>query len=88
MGSVIRIGSVHRVLRVVQFENPASNGMRSVRSVEEFDCAEERYRIIEMTFHTGPMGTGKIVESVRPEIFWSYVPPSSSDGRIMERICR
>ena len=49
----------------------------SMQSLEQFDCAEERSRMLAFTNFAGNMGTGDVVYSNTVEGKWQPLPPES-----------
>jgi hypothetical protein len=59
----------------------------SVRSQQQFDCAEERQRYLAYTFFSDKMGTGNVVKSGSDEGKWSPVAPESVAGNLWNIVC-
>lgn len=59
----------------------------SQRYQEEYDCNQERYKILFYSWHTGNMGTGNTVYSEAHPGEWRPVPPSSISAIHMSIAC-
>jgi len=53
----------------------------------EFDCAEERTRVLAFTHFSGNMGSGKVVYSYSDEDKWVPIAPRSGYQRMWEVAC-
>ena len=53
----------------------------------EYDCKEERYRILFYSDHSGPMVTGNALGSANEPSTWSYVPPGSNSADMLKLVC-
>ena len=52
------------------------DGMLSSRILDEYDCKEERTRIIYLSKHSGSMGTGKMLFDTGMVGNWRCIPPN------------
>jgi hypothetical protein len=50
---------------------------QSAKTLDEFDCAGERYRKLQSSWYSGPMGTGQSVWSSDEPDRWTVVIPES-----------
>ena len=57
-------GNLRRVWGITDLKRRDMNGEMSRRVLYEYDCKEERFRILSMTGHAGPMANGKVVSEV------------------------
>ncbi len=60
---VERDGSVRRVWEMFDLKktHAGHEGEASIRSLNEYDCRSERYRILSASGHSGPMATGEVL---------------------------
>jgi hypothetical protein len=65
----------------------ASVSYLSSRSQRQFDCTEERYRIIAFTHFSGNMGSGNAIITYTVEDTWTPVAPGSVNQRLWEFAC-
>ncbi len=57
-----RDGSMRRVWELFDLkQRSAHEGEASMRSLNEYDCKAERYRILAASGHSGPMATGEVL---------------------------
>lgn len=60
---------------------------RSIRSFHEYDCSSRQRRSSELSFHTGPNGSGRTISTVRGPGAWERVPPETALDRIWAFAC-
>lgn len=60
----------------------------STRSLQQFDCEEERTRLLQFTAFSGNMGKGTVVTDFTKEGSWDYLPPNSVGRHVMELACK
>lgn len=58
-------------------ENVKGEKYLSSRAFREFDCKEERARIIAITTFIGSMGHGGVLSSEDSDLKWSYIAPGT-----------
>lgn len=61
---------------------------RSAVSNMEIDCASAMGRITRMTYHTGLMGTGQLVETQGMVQDWQDIARESPVRRMANRVCK
>jgi hypothetical protein len=59
----------------------------SVRQLHQYNCGEERLRILATTWFTGNMGNGAVLENLVREGPWKPIPPDSVGRHMMELVC-
>ncbi len=76
--------SVRRVWEMFDLkqEHAGHEGEASIRSLNEYDCRAERYRILKASGHSGPMATGQTLWNRSNVGDWA-VPGES----IFNRVC-
>lgn len=60
----------------------------SVRQLQQFNCGEERSRILNATWFSSNMGKGAVIDTLTKEGQWNPLPPGSVGRRLMEVICK
>ena len=60
----------------------------SVRQLQQFNCGEERSRILNATWFSSNMGKGTVIDTLTKEGKWNPLPPGSVGRRLMEVICK
>ncbi|NWG74276.1 MAG: hypothetical protein HXY24_06665 [Rubrivivax sp.] len=57
-------GHIRRISELTSTTLSSKGGAASHRMVVEYDCKDERYRLLQLTAFTGPMGTGAVFGAV------------------------
>jgi hypothetical protein len=84
--TIRRIGDVRRVW-VLQDLKQSSIGVMSRRALEEFDCKEERRRILTLSSHSGAMASGDVIATDNSPGEWDYLPPNTPGATILGIVC-
>jgi hypothetical protein len=66
---------------------PKMTGALSMSGLNEYDCKQERSRILQETHYSGPMGRGEVLRTISGPSDWSYVIPGSVGESSMEIVC-
>ena len=59
----------------------------SSKTQEEYDCKEEKVRMLAFTVYDGKMGNGKVVESVYDATRWIPIAPESIGEAKWKKAC-
>jgi hypothetical protein len=69
-------------------QSPSSAPFLSVKSQQEFDCVEERSRIVAMIRYSSNMGLGKVVwNSDQPDMDWTTMATGSINRLLFTLAC-
>ena len=82
-------GTLRRVLELQDLKRRDRDGELSRRSVFEYDCADERYRILSSSAHAGQMATGAVIINVSdpdPDT-WDHAPLESVAETLLRLVC-
>jgi len=77
-----------KVWSVQDLKQRHKNGEMSLRLLQEFDCKEDRFRILSYSKHSGPMVSGEILGSQSSPSKWEYIPPETISNTLLEIVCR
>lgn len=80
-------GHLRRVWVLQELKKRGKYGEMSRRALEEYNCAEERFRALQISFHTDPMARGSRVVSDNDPSDWHYIPPSTGGAVIVKFVC-
>ena len=90
--SVRKTGSMVRFKTLLDYAKPqmTHNGkaFRSALSSMEIDCASGMGRITQMSYHTGLMAGGQLVETQGMVQDWQDIAPESPVRRMANRVCK
>jgi Surface-adhesin protein E len=68
-------------------QTKSNHSFLSSRMQSEYDCVEERTRLLALTSFSGNMGKGNIVGNITGEQKWRPVAPGSVDKALWEVAC-
>lgn len=80
-------GSLRKVWTLFNLKQRATDGTMSIRSRQEFDCKDEKYRFLTMTKYTGPMTEGKMISNGENPSDWFEIPPDTSAESFLKIVC-
>jgi hypothetical protein len=87
--STIRGTTLKKAWGKVEYETPDElDGRLSVRRLIEFDCSDEKLRLLQFTAFDGSNLTGRVVKTMRfrdPE--WVYAAPGTIAASGIEIVC-
>jgi hypothetical protein len=65
-----------------------SLGAKSQKALYEFDCKNERVRIVSLTIYSDSMGLGRVLEFGSTESpKWQFAPPDSVGSIFLNEVC-
>jgi hypothetical protein len=74
--AIEREDRVRRVWEMQDLKTPDSEGVRSRRYLNEYDCTYKMHRLGQMTSYAGPKLTGGKVAEVKDMGYWRKIPPN------------
>ena len=86
--STIRGTTLKKAWTKTEFETPDKDGWLSMRRLIEFDCSDEKLRLLQFTAFDGSNLTGRVVKTMRfrdPE--WVYAAPGTIAASGIEIVC-
>lgn len=86
--TILRDGNLVRVWTLQDWNEPGSDGTRSLRILFEFDCQEERMRSVSAFAHSGHMAGGQA--SVTSDILkrsWVNIVRGSAFASAFKLVC-
>ena len=78
----------HGVRAWMMQEYMGGRAILSSRDLVEFDCKEERSRILSTTKFAGPMATGALVVSYSGSGPWDYAAPGTVGEAKLQAVCK
>ena len=69
--TVRKDGHLRRVWAMQDMVDADGNGVMSIRALQEYDCAQPRFRYLTMEAYSAPMGGGWIVVTHQMRDGWS-----------------
>ncbi len=76
----------YRVWRLSNYAN-INDGIYSSKSLTEYDCNEESYRVLQLIGFSKPMGEGALMANMDSPQPWNYVIPGSVADDLLKTVC-
>ena len=83
-GSMVKMWQLYDYKTV---QTVAGDSLLSIKRYNEYDCTEERTRMLAYTWFSGNMGSGKVVYSTPDEQQWEQVVPRSINRTLWKVAC-
>jgi hypothetical protein len=80
-------GHFRKVWAITDMKNLVVEGARSYRVRWEYDCKEERSRVLYLSGHSSPLAAGEMLFSTRVPQEWEPTPPGTPDALIRRIVC-
>jgi hypothetical protein len=80
-------GNMRLVWRVQELKQRTADGEKSRRMRIEYDCKEERYKILSASTHSEPMAEGKALYAENRDNIWKVIPPASASEAMFKIVC-
>jgi len=88
--SIRRKGNFAKMWQLYDYktvQTVAGDSLLSIKRYNEFDCTEERTRMLAYTWFSGNMATGKVVYSTPDEQQWEPVVPRTINRTLWKVAC-
>lgn len=85
--TIRRNGDFRRVWEMRNMKKIDKDGVMSVRALMEYDCKEERSRILSISHHSEPVLGGKMLLSGDDPSTWRYVAPGTVFEDTFKIVC-
>ena len=89
--TISRDGDWVRVWVLDDLKAAQSRGLRKYRSSraqEEHDCTRERFRLLELEYFSGNMGSGEALYKTSGESDWAPIPRGTLAQSVWNFVCR
>ncbi len=80
-------GNMRRVWQLVDNKKRNKDGVMSLRARLEYDCKQERYRVLSISTHSEPMANGNILTTVSQSNDWEEIAPNTSSETMLKIVC-
>lgn len=77
-----------RLWILVDLPSIQANNAKSQKEYREYDCKQERMKILQINYFSELKGEGISVEVDTDEWAWRYIMPNTIDLMILNRICK
>jgi hypothetical protein len=85
--TIRRDGNFRKAWTLIDFIKMGRKGVHSLKAFKEFDCKEERFRVLTAVGYAGQMGTGTVLGSENPTIPFGYVAPNTASADQLRFVC-
>jgi hypothetical protein len=83
-GSLVKMWQLHDYKTV---QTVAGDSLLSMKQFNEYDCTEERTRMLGYTWFSGNKGNGNVVYSTMEQLPWEPVVPRTINGTLLKVAC-
>ena len=80
-------GDLRKVWQLLELEKATPEGELSRRSLFEYDCKNERHRILDTTRHSGLKASGKVLGAGGESRDWQHIAPGTIIARFLKSVC-
>ena len=83
-------GNLVKVWKISDLKQRHKDGELSRRVRAEYDCKEERYRVLSLSEHSGPMASGTTLfthDYLGEPDKWKQIPPESVGETVQKIVC-
>lgn len=80
-------GNLRRVWVLQELKTRGKNGEMSRRALWEYNCPEEQFRSLQISFHTDPMAKGARLLTDTDPSDWQYIPPRTGGATLHKLVC-
>lgn len=84
-GSLVKMWKLHDYKTV---QTVAGDSLLSMKQFNEYDCTEERTRMLGYTWFSGNMGNGNVVYSTMEQLPWEPVVPRTINRTLWKVACQ
>ena len=85
--TVSRDGNLRRVWALQDMVDTSPEGVNSIRALQEYDCAAERFRYLSIAAHSGPMARGEVLATHDLRARWNVRRPGTKPFAIEKIVC-
>lgn len=87
--TTIRVdGNLRKVWTIRNLNQRDKDGEMSTQSRREFDCKDERNRVLSLSTHSEPMANGKLILNLGADPNgWQETPPGGIGALILKMVC-
>lgn len=80
-------GALRRVWALQDMRYAGADGVTSIRTLEEYDCAGERFRYLVVAAHSGRMAGGHLLQLHDMIDEWAGMPPGTRPSAKHRIVC-
>jgi hypothetical protein len=92
LATISKTGNLAKMWGLYDFNTPKLLGgkgeYRSIKFQDEFDCSQQRFRVLNLSWYAGNMGNGEPISSANVGSQWALVSSGSVDEGLWEAACK
>ena len=86
--TVVKEGNLRRIWVIRNKNQRDKKGIISFRSKEEYDCANDRLRVLAFSSHSEPMAEGNTITDLSSHVEnWREIPPRTVNDFLLKTVC-
>ena len=85
--TVSKDGNLRRVWALQDMVDAGASGVMSIRALQEYDCAQDRFRYLSVTTHSRPMAGGYVLAEHELRDAWNARPSGRNPTAIGKIVC-
>ena len=85
--TVRKDGNLRRAWAMQDMVRAGPSGMMSIRALQEYDCADGRFRYLSVSAHSGPMAGGYVLAVHDLRDTWNARLPGTNQYAIGKIVC-
>ena len=89
--TIKRSSNIVKIWELIDYKNPQkynSLTYKSIVSLREYDCSNEKVRGLSISYFSDSMGKGNPVNIVNQPSDWMYLPPGSMGLSKLKSVCK
>ena len=93
LATIRKDGGFSKVWAIQDMKQRDKGGSMSWRALFEYDCKDERYRVLSSTTHSEAMAQGSVAQGNvvgpinTPNSLWEYIPPGIPAEKALRIVC-
>ncbi len=80
-------GNLRRAWELQDLKQRDTDGEMSRRALQEYDCKEDRCRVLSISVHSEAMAGGKVIMSGEVNGKWKYIAPDTVSATVLSFVC-
>ena len=81
-------GNLRKIWVIKNKNQRDKKGIISFRTKEEYDCANDRFRVLAFSSHSEPMARGNVITDLSSYVEnWREIPPGTINEFFLKTIC-
>lgn len=87
-GTIRKVGNKVKMWSLSNYDTYQESVGKSMKNLDEYDCKEERARVLHFSSHSENMGGGRVVATATGPDSWTPISPDSIGAILWKFACR